>query len=84
MICASLLWRYARAVPAAREHDVVEVDRLLAERGDVDDPRRRRRHQPIAQQRREQEPGEVVDREAQLVAVRARRACPVEARCRRC
>jgi hypothetical protein len=64
----------AHAAVVALEHDVVEVDRHLPGGGDVDDARRRGGDEAVAQQRREQEAGEVVDREAQLVAIGALRA----------
>ena len=61
----------ARAVVALLEHHVVEVDRLLAERGDVDDARGRAFDEARQQQAGEQESGEIIDGEAELMAVRA-------------
>ena len=51
------------------QHDVVEVERMLAERGDVDNARRRACLQQGKQQAREQKAGKVVDGEPQFVAV---------------
>src|ERR1700754_1211592 len=61
----------AGAVVAFGDHHIVEIDRVLAERGDVDDARGRARFQQGKQQMREQESGEVVDGEAQFVPVGA-------------
>src|SRR5262249_61511592 len=61
----------ARAAVTARQHDIIEVDRVLAERRDVHDARRLAEHQKGQQNPGEQESGEVVDSKAQLVAVRA-------------
>ena len=61
----------ARAAVATLEHGVVEVHRRLGERGDVDDARWCGAPQEGKQAEREQEAGEMVDREAQLVAVAA-------------
>jgi WS/DGAT/MGAT family acyltransferase len=55
------------AAVAALDHHVVEVDRHLAQRRDQHDPGRRA--EAIEQQLGEQVAGEVVDLEAQLVAV---------------
>jgi hypothetical protein len=52
---------------------VVEVDRLLPGRGDVHDPRRRAVLDKRQQQQREQKPGEVIDRKAQLASLGTRR-----------
>src|SRR4029077_11201791 len=61
----------ARAAVTAREHDIIEVDRVLAERRDVHDARRLAAYQKGQQDPGEQESGEVVDGKAQLVAVLA-------------
>ena len=61
----------AAAAVALRDHHVVEIDRVLAERSDVDDPRRRACPQQGQQQVGEQKAGEIVDGEAQLVTVLA-------------
>src|SRR5262249_56050650 len=61
----------ARAAVAARQHDIIEVDRMLAERRNVHDARRLAAHQKGKQNPGEQESGEVVDGKAQLVAVLA-------------
>jgi hypothetical protein len=61
----------AAAAVVALEHDVVEVERRLAERGDVDDAGGGAAPQEWQQAQREREAREVVDREAQLVAVAA-------------
>ena len=58
----------AAAGIGALEHDVVEVDRPLADRGDVDDAGRRAFSQQRQQMHRQGEAGEVVDREPQLDA----------------
>ncbi len=63
-ICAG-----AAVVPG--DHHVGEIDRVLAERSDIDDARRRTRLEPRQQQMRQQEAGEIVDGEAQLVPVLA-------------
>ena len=55
----------------ALEHHVLEVDRSLAGRAHVDDPRRGRALDQRQQASGEQEGCEVVDREGQLVAVGA-------------
>jgi hypothetical protein len=75
----------ARAAVAARQHDIGEVDRLLAGRGHVNDARRCAPPEQRKQQMGQQEAGQVVDGEAKLVAVRhwsgaQHRQC----RCRRC
>jgi len=54
-----------------RQHEVVEVERVLAEAGDVDDARRCRLLQQRKQSHRQQERSQVVDRESQLVTVGA-------------
>src|SRR5262249_61424993 len=59
------------AAVTARQHDIIEVDRVLAERSDVHDARRLGEHQQRQQKPGEQESGEVVDGYAQLVAVLA-------------
>jgi hypothetical protein len=56
---------------AAFEHEVAEIERVLADGGDVDDAGRRRRPQQREQLQGEQEPGEVVHGEPQLVPVGA-------------
>src|SRR5262249_60251862 len=61
----------ARAAVTAREHDIIEVDRVLAERSDVHDARRLAEQQKRQQNPGEQKPGEIVDGKAQLVAVLA-------------
>ncbi len=61
----------ARAAVAVRQHHVGKVDRLLSERGDVDDARGRAFADQRQKQMREQEAGEVVHGEAQFVAVGA-------------
>ncbi len=57
-------------VPAG-DHQVTEVERVLAQRGDVDHAGRRGRAQQRQQVHGEQEPGQVVHGEAELVAVGA-------------
>ena len=59
------------AAVAPGQHDVREVDRLLAGRRDVDDARRRGGLQQRQQLVGQQEAREIVHREAQLVAVDA-------------
>jgi len=54
----------ALAAVATSEHDVGEVDSLLAERGDVDDAGRRASPDQRQQEIGEQEAGEIVHREA--------------------
>ena len=61
----------ARVAPL--QHHVVEVDRGLAGRADVDDPGGRRAAEQREEAADEQVPREVVDGEAELVAVHARR-----------
>ena len=61
----------AHPVVALVEHHVVEVDRHLPAGGDVHDPRRRRPAQQVEQPPGQRVAGEVVDREPELVAVRA-------------
>ncbi len=61
----------ADARVATRDHRVVEVDRVLAERGDVDDPCRGAAAQQRQQALGEQKAGEIVDRESQFVPVEA-------------
>jgi len=58
------------------QHHVVEIDRLLAERRDVDDARRCARAQEREQQASEKERRKVVDGEAQLMSVGAFAALP--------
>ena len=70
MTWASLLWQYARVpLQPPLELQVVEVERLLAGGGDVDDPRRRGSPQQVEQAQREEEVREVVDGEEQLESV---------------
>ena len=59
------------AAEAAHQHDVVEIERLLSGRADVDDTRRRAGLDQRQEQTRQQEPGEIVHRETQFVAVGA-------------
>src|SRR5215207_1596266 len=65
-----------RAAVVAGQHRAVEIDRRLAERGHVDDPGRgavpQQRQEPLS----EQEPGQIVDGEAELIAVAALLAPP--------
>src|SRR5258708_37050912 len=61
----------ARAAVTGREHDIIEVDRVLAERRDVHDARRLAEHQKRQQSPGEEESGEEVDAKATLVAVLA-------------
>ena len=59
----------ARAVVAFSQHDVVEVERMLAERSDIDDARRRTGLQQGQQKVSEQETGKVIHGKPQLVSV---------------
>ena len=66
----------AGAAVAVLDHRVVEVDRRLAERGDIDDAGRGGSAQQRQQAHGQQEARKVVDREAQLVAVLAHLPLP--------
>src|ERR1700686_1130799 len=59
------------AAVAVRQHHVGKVDRLLPERGDIDDARGRAGLDERQKQARQQKAREIVDREAQLEAVGA-------------
>src|SRR5262245_59450896 len=59
----------ARAAISARQHDIIEVDRVLAERKDVQDAGRLAEHHEGQQNSCEQESGEIVDSKAQFVPV---------------
>jgi hypothetical protein len=66
------------ALPIGADHgawllevDVVEVDRICRQRGDVDDPRRRRSLERGSQSMDQYPAGEVVDRPVRFVAIGA-------------
>ena len=81
MICGELALAIGSdPLVAALQHHVGKVDRLLSDRGDVDDARRFFAAEAGQQQPREQEAREVVDGEAQLKTVGASsRRPPAEA-----
>ena len=54
---------------AVGQHDIIKIERMLAERGDVHNAGLPVEHHNREQQPREQEPGKIIDGEAQLITV---------------